>query len=288
MALREGDLTFDLESGAKIVKEEAGNVEPSSIKREVKNIVWGRLTEDTLPRDERAAASSSYVANIIHDANIKLLIDKNLKGEEGRREVVANVEKKNDRGKHNNKKKAPKPPRPPKGPSLDAADQMLVKEIAELAMKKRSRIERMKAMKKAKAEKTSCNTYIPALIITCLFFLVVIIQSISSRSSSLFQGSPEPAVGGSSANLIRDTCIKTSHGVLCILSLVVDSYRVTDMTRKRIATCYAMYVIGDGRGFVKAHLGRCISIMNLETLRVAFKLELKIFMRVKLDLKSLP
>ncbi|XP_022959631.1 uncharacterized protein LOC111460650 isoform X2 [Cucurbita moschata] len=181
MALREGDLTFDLESGAKIVKEDSGNVEPSSIKRAVKNIFWGRLTKDTLPRDERAAASSSYVANIIRDANIKLLIDKNLKGEEGRQ------------------KKAPKPPRPPKGPSLDAADQMLVKEIAKLAMKKRSRIERMKAMKKAKAEKTSsCNTYIPALIITCLFFLVVIIQSISSRSSSLFQGSPEPAVGGSS------------------------------------------------------------------------------------------
>ncbi|XP_023004656.1 uncharacterized protein LOC111497885 [Cucurbita maxima] len=181
MGLREGDLTFDLESGAKIVKEEAGNVEPSSIKREVKNIFWGRLTEDTLPRDERAAASSSYVANIIRDANIKLLINKNLKGEEGRQ------------------KKAPKPPRPPKGPSLDAADQMLVKEFAELAMKKRSRIERMKALKKAKAEKTSsCNTYIPALVITFLFFLVVIIQGISSRSSSLFQGSPKPAVGGSS------------------------------------------------------------------------------------------
>lgn len=46
MALREKDLTFDLESGGKIV-EEVGSGEPSSIKREVKNS-WGRLTEDTL------------------------------------------------------------------------------------------------------------------------------------------------------------------------------------------------------------------------------------------------
>lgn len=40
-----------------------------------------------------------------------------------------------------------------------------------------------------------------------------------------------------------------------------------------------MYVIGEGRGSVKGHLGRgigiSINIMNLETLLRAFKLELK-------------
>lgn len=178
MALRERDLTFDLESGGKIF-EEVGSVEPSSIKREVKNI-WSRLTEDTQLKDERAVDSNSNFANsvsdIISDENIELLVDKNLEGEDGHK-VVAHVEKNNARGKHKNKKKALKPPRPPKGPSLDAADRMLVKEIAVLAMKKRARVERMKALKKAKAEKTSSlNSCIPALIITFLFFLVIIIQ----------------------------------------------------------------------------------------------------------------
>ncbi|XP_038898210.1 uncharacterized protein LOC120085950 [Benincasa hispida] len=200
MALRERDLTSDLESGGKIVKE-VGSVEPSSIKRDVKNI-WSRLTDDSLLKDERLVASNSNfansVANIIADENIEVLIDKNLEGEDDH-EVFVHMEKNNARGKHKNKKKAPKPPRPPKGPSLDAADRMMVKEIAVLAMKKRARAERMKALKKAKAEKTSSfNSCIPAMIITFLFFLVIIIQGISSRSSSILQGSPEPAVGGSS------------------------------------------------------------------------------------------
>ncbi|TYK18245.1 putative transmembrane protein [Cucumis melo var. makuwa] len=200
MALRERDLTFDLENGGKIVEED-GSGEPSSTKRDVKNI-WSRLTEDSLLKDERAIASNSNFANtvadIIADESLGLLIDKNLEGEDDH-EVFAHMEKSNARGKHKNKKKALKPPRPPKGPSLDAADRMMVKELAVLAMKKRARAERMKALKKAKAEKTSSfNSCIPALIITFLFFLVIIIQGISPRSSSILQGSPEPAVGGSS------------------------------------------------------------------------------------------
>lgn len=177
MALRERDLSFDLESGGKIIEE--GSVEPSSSKRDVKNI-WTRLIEDSLPKDERLVASNSNFANsvadIIADENTEFLIDKNLEGEDDH-EVFALMEKNNARGKHKNKKKALKPPRPPKGPSLDAADRMMVKEIAVLAMKKRARVERMKALKKAKAEKTSSfNGCIPALIITFLFFLVIIIQ----------------------------------------------------------------------------------------------------------------
>lgn len=178
MALRERDLTFDLENGGKIVEED-GSGEPSSTKRDVKNI-WSRLTEDSLLKDERAIASNSNFANtvadIIADESLGLLIDKNLEGEDDH-EVFAHMEKSNARGKHKNKKKALKPPRPPKGPSLDAADRMMVKELAVLAMKKRARAERMKALKKAKAEKTSSfNSCIPALIITFLFFLVIIIQ----------------------------------------------------------------------------------------------------------------
>ncbi|XP_022954398.1 uncharacterized protein LOC111456647 [Cucurbita moschata] len=200
MALRERDLAFDLESGGRI-GDEVGSVEPSSIKRDVKNI-WNRLTEDTLLKDELVVASNSNFANsvadVVADVNVELLIDKNLEGEDDC-EAFAHVEKTNARGKHKNKKKALKPPRPPKGPALDAADRRLVKEIAVIAMKKRARVERMKALRKSKAEKTSSfNSCIPAMIITFLFFLVIILQGISSRSSPMLQGSPEPAVDGSS------------------------------------------------------------------------------------------
>lgn len=178
MALREEDLKFDPESGGRI-GQEVGSTEPNSIKIEEKN-VWSRFTEAGLPKDERGVTLNGNFANsigeVIADENIELLIDKGLEGEDGR-EVVALVEKNNVRGKHKNKKKALKPPRPPKGPSLDAADRMLVKEIAVLAMKKRARVERMKALKKVKAEKTSSlSSCIPAMIITFLFFLVIIIQ----------------------------------------------------------------------------------------------------------------
>ncbi|CAN1243346.1 hypothetical protein LINPERPRIM_LOCUS5647 [Linum perenne] len=98
-------------------------------------------------------------------------------------------------------KKSPKPPRPPQGPSLDAADIKLIKEISELAMLKRARIERIKALKKAKAAAKqsstplgSCNGNLFAIVLTVLFFIVIICQGMSSRISSIdLQTAPVPA-----------------------------------------------------------------------------------------------
>lgn len=122
---------------------------------------------------------------------------------------MAIVEKKHGKEKRNNTKykKAPKPPRPPKGPSLDAADVKLIKELSALAMKKRARSEQMKAMKKMKEAKSSSsssslilkNSSVSALVITILFFVIILFQGFCSRSSSSvsFEGSPEPAATNS-------------------------------------------------------------------------------------------
>uniref|UniRef100_A0A7N0T6R6 Transmembrane protein n=1 Tax=Kalanchoe fedtschenkoi TaxID=63787 RepID=A0A7N0T6R6_KALFE len=99
-------------------------------------------------------------------------------------------------------KKAPKPPRPPRGPSLDAADQKLIREIAELTMLKRIRTERIKALKKMKTAKTTSPTNtLFATIFTVLFCFVLLLQGISSRTSthashdvSTSSSTPEPGL----------------------------------------------------------------------------------------------
>lgn len=107
-----------------------------------------------------------------------------------------------------NSKKAPKPPRPRKGPSLDTADMQLVKEIAEQTMKKRARVERLKSMKKRRAAKSSpqpasSNISLFAMVITILFFIVIIFQGFSSgqRSNLSFDDSPKSS-GAPSSGLI--------------------------------------------------------------------------------------
>lgn len=69
-----------------------------------------------------------------------------------------------------------KPPRPPKSISLDAFDQKLVHEISEHAMLNLARTERMKMLKKTKniKEASSSNTNLCAMVITTLFFLIII------------------------------------------------------------------------------------------------------------------
>ncbi|KAL6515905.1 hypothetical protein OROGR_019210 [Orobanche gracilis] len=105
-------------------------------------------------------------------------------------------------------KKAHKPPRPPRGPSLDAADMRLIKEISKIAMKKRERIERIKALKKMKTTRlpssslsspssslSSSGSTISAMVITVLFFLVLIFQGLGSSTSSNMRlmWAPQPA-----------------------------------------------------------------------------------------------
>ncbi|XP_021774267.1 uncharacterized protein LOC110738207 [Chenopodium quinoa] len=98
-----------------------------------------------------------------------------------------------ERPKAMSAKKPPKPPRPPRGLSLDSADQKLIRELHELARLKRARVERMKALKKTReARVSSPKNQLFATLLTVLFCLVVLLQGISSRTSSAasFQGSP--------------------------------------------------------------------------------------------------
>ncbi|KAI3801172.1 hypothetical protein L1987_29275 [Smallanthus sonchifolius] len=110
-----------------------------------------------------------------------------------------------EKRKISNSKKAPKPPRPRKGPSLDTADLQLVKEIAEQTMKKRARVERLKSLKKRRAVKaspppTSSNISIFAMIITVLFFIVIIFQGFGSGQSSSFTFDDSPKSTGEPSN----------------------------------------------------------------------------------------
>ncbi|KAL3652947.1 hypothetical protein CASFOL_002628 [Castilleja foliolosa] len=101
-------------------------------------------------------------------------------------------------------KNSHKPPRPPRGPLLDAFDMRLMKEISKIAMKKRERIERIKTLKKMKAARTtsastssltSSGSTIVAMVVTVLFFLVLILQGLGSSSSSNMRvaRAPRPA-----------------------------------------------------------------------------------------------
>ncbi|KAH6766435.1 hypothetical protein C2S52_017418 [Perilla frutescens var. hirtella] len=119
-------------------------------------------------------------------------------------------EKEKERRKGGRVKKASKPPRPPKGPTLDAADMRLLKEISRIAIKKRERMERLKALKKMKSPRLSsslspssspsspvCSSTatISALFVTLFFFLVLILQGLSSSTGSnlTIAGAPQPA-----------------------------------------------------------------------------------------------
>lgn len=139
---------------------------------------------DAIPEQKDAVSDGGCNENVV-----KVVIDS--KVEEG--DKVG----KEKRKKSSSAKKAPKPPRPPpRGFSLDAADQKLIKELAELAMMKRARIERMKALKQKRALQAASNSSTSgslfATIFTVIFFLMLFLQGMSCKSSSVTsQGSPQ-------------------------------------------------------------------------------------------------
>ncbi|CAA2959910.1 lysine-specific demethylase PHF2-like [Olea europaea subsp. europaea] len=152
-----------------------------------------RSTKDEASSNPRGLGKDSHEA-------VELLIDKG-PGDRQIHELLSLIEKKHEKERWKtgkSKKAAAKPPRPPKGPSLDAADMKLVREISEHATKKRERIDPMKAlkMKAAKKSSPSSTTTISAMIITILFFLVMIFQGLGSKKSLIETslGAPEQAI----------------------------------------------------------------------------------------------
>ncbi|XP_035547606.1 uncharacterized protein LOC108983054 [Juglans regia] len=113
------------------------------------------------------------------DENLEIL-----EGEvEGKAAGMVKMKMASEKRKKASSKKPPKPPRPPTGPLLDAADMKLVREISELARLRRARIERRKEVKKMRADKaSSSNDNLVALVITMLFFFVIIFQGVCFRS----------------------------------------------------------------------------------------------------------
>ncbi|KAK9685038.1 hypothetical protein RND81_10G250800 [Saponaria officinalis] len=116
---------------------------------------------------------------------VELVIDKCSGGEEP-------LEKKKQK-----LNKSSKPPRPPKGPVLSASDLKLVKELSELAARKRARIERMKALRKMKdtTKRSTSTTNLTAMLMTALFFIVILFQGAFSGNNARKElvESPAPA-----------------------------------------------------------------------------------------------
>ncbi|KAL8054638.1 hypothetical protein ABFX02_04G005400 [Erythranthe guttata] len=140
----------------------------------------------------------------LDEETMELLVEKNPVEQQNNGILPPVGKDNNDKGRTKavKVKKAPKPPRPPKGPLLDAADMRMVKEISKIAMKKRERIEQVKALKKMKAARlpsqsssSSLGGTISAMVITVLFFLVLIFQGLGSSSSSnvTVADAPQPA-----------------------------------------------------------------------------------------------
>ncbi|PIN15564.1 hypothetical protein CDL12_11807 [Handroanthus impetiginosus] len=160
----------------------------------VKKFVGGILGFNGLSKSEPFSGGSVECPN----ETMELLIDKNPGGRKNHGLLPVDKDHDKEIKKVGKVKKAPKPPRPPRGPSLDAADMRLVKEISKISMKKRERIERIKALKKTKAAKlsySSSGSTISAMIVTILFFLVLILQGLGSSTSSnlTISEAPQPA-----------------------------------------------------------------------------------------------
>lgn len=212
MEHKEKEVVIDIENG-----DANANKEPPSDskwgKKSLNKIVSGILSLNGSSDDEAGVESDGGSAEQPPNETTKLLADKAPGGQQQGQGPVLPVEKDNERErrKGGKVKKAAKPPRPPKGPTLDAADMRLLKEISRIAIKKRERMERLKALKKMKtgrlpsALSTSSSSSsssiwasaatISAMFVTVFFFLVLILQGLSSSNGAnlVIAGAPQPA-----------------------------------------------------------------------------------------------
>ncbi|CAK8531540.1 unnamed protein product [Lathyrus sativus] len=190
---KEKDIEVDIESGLPLIEDNTRRISNSITAKQGK-MLFAEFSDELVGSFVRGEVGPSTYFNESNLSEVSLDVMK----------VMNKIPAKENRKKASNKKAA-KPPRPPKGPSLDEADYKLIRELSELAMQKRARVERMKALKKMKNAKpaSSNSTSALALIFTVLFFIVIIIQGMSSGKSSVasFQGSPI-SVGGGEKGLI--------------------------------------------------------------------------------------
>lgn len=192
------ELFIDLESGW-LTTEEGTSQSVVSGNRKEKNLVHSIASgllrfNGAVGGDNRVNAYDNLgEPSKVAVENVEVVISNSSGGEENE-EHMALLEKEQVKEKHKkrNFRKASKPPRPPKGPSLDAADLKLVKEISAINMKKRARNEHLKALKKMKETKSlssspsssspsssspsSLSSSLSAMVITVLFFLVILYQ----------------------------------------------------------------------------------------------------------------
>ena len=181
---RARDLEVDLENGNRTTSKEdggrdlvLGHTQEHELFSKVSSEV---LSSDGSVKDENGVSLNNNLVKYDNttNANVELLIDIGSRGE-GIQKNRNFAKKKyvNEKHKKANSRK-PKPPRPPKGPLLDAADQKFVREISELAIRRRARIERIKDLKKKKAAEASSkgNSSLSAMIITVLFFIIIVFQ----------------------------------------------------------------------------------------------------------------
>lgn len=177
---RARDIVVDLGNcNETISKEDGGRVKQAN--KQCTRVKSEGLSSDASVKEEDGVCLINNLVTYGNttNANVELLIDIGPRREESQKN--GNIAKKkyvNEKHKKANSRKPPRPPRPPKGPFLDAADQKFVREISELAMRRRAKIERIKELKKKKAVKGSStgNSSISAMIITLLFFIVIVFQ----------------------------------------------------------------------------------------------------------------
>lgn len=220
MASREGEFLIDIECGGTTSEEEGSGDAVSgnsrgrkSLSRAHNGVLSYGLTSGVIDID---SSDSFSKLNDVGGQGVELVIDKSLGGEEGR-DLAALLEKRNlnEQRKKPSSKNASKPPRPPKGPSLTASDLKLVKELSELAARKRARIERIKAFKKMKdAKRPSPSSSVTAMVITVLFFLIIVFQGMvvdfldsAACSSIVMQNKSLSCVGLNLLSLLVFTAI---------------------------------------------------------------------------------